>query len=382
MKNKLLTKITAIFIALSTTALFAACNEGMTGSDETSDMTGESGSGGNSAGEAIATDEAYTQMLSAVTGTLRNFRQISVTANGSVEFKHYEEASESESGERLITERVSVDAKAEIKANADKEITALSAFIKLLPSEGDGIVLETYIKEGYQYSYMNLFGGGYDYSEVNDAVIDLEESDFTEMGEYLSAIKQAFPEPTATVNNGEYTIVWNVDNDNLGEFVGAVYGLINGDLSQSGTTQSGTGESADMDNSESINPLEGLGDSETVSVEGMSDSGESMPVEEENDPSEDIIQGIISGINVNGGQLKIVIAGGKLKTIDVSVDATRGEEGVKGSVRVVFNHENVTVTYPEGRLEEIRQGATDGEESGQENASTFSTLRKIAMKVF
>ena len=295
--NKIFSKLLVVFLTAILVFNVTACGEDKSG------------------GMTITTDEAYEAITNAVNKTLTDVKEISVVADGTAEvkMKNEENGDESESDSEMgmiKNNTYGLKANVAVKLGENNALDKAKLYAKLTDKGADSsIILEAYVKDGYSYTYTNIFGSSYGYSEMDDETIDLSDIDMEKVGEYIGKAKTELPKPEATKNGEDIRVVWNITNDNIGDYAKAI-GKIQGKETQ-----------------------------------------------------DDEIAEMLKDIRVNKGKITLVIGGDQIKNINVELDAVRGEEGVKANLTCEISVKNVEIVFDEDRLNEIRNTAREIEEN-------------------
>lgn len=259
----------------------------------------------------VSKENAYAQLKSALTTTVET-NELSVSVRGNFTSWTTVPALPEESATSTVTEesKRTIDISLQRKADDSDKIVAQSVWIKLLDENGSGLIFESYYKDKNAYSYSNLIQESYGYTagKAPDA-FDPSSGDTDDLSAISDKILEVVPEAQATVENGEYKLVWNVNNDNLKQYIEAYLRI----------------------NSEEI-PAAG----EQVKKRA-------------NEMAKDITVGDTS--------LTVKIKESTITSISAVFDVTYQGSRFKGEGAFERSVKNVTVTYPEGRLEEIRQKA-------------------------
>lgn len=255
--------------------------------------------------EPVSTDKAYEQLKTAAMTTVKT-KELCITIQGNVTYTTKEELSE-ENTNQATTETGAIDIAIQIKTDENNEITEKCIWIKLLDEDGSGLIIENYYKDGNQYSYSNFIGETYTYTE--DAEPDTFEpatADTEELNALIDKLLAKLPEPEATVLKDEYTLVWTVTNENLKQYIEAF-----------------------------------------------------LYVEEENLTDAEIAQKaneIVGGVTLEKElKLTVKIKDGTLTYASADFNVTFNGTSYQGNVAFEMSLKNITVSYPEGRLDEIKE---------------------------
>ena len=262
--------------------------------------------------EPVSTDKAYEQLKTAAMTTVKT-KELCITIQGNVTYTTKEELSE-ENTNQATTETGAIDIAIQIKTDENNEITEKCIWIKLLDEDGSGLIIENYYKDGNQYSYSNFIGETYTYTE--DAEPDTFEpatADTEELNALIDKLLAKLPEPEATVLKDEYTLVWTVTNENLKQYIEAF-----------------------------------------------------LYVEEENLTDAEIAQKaneIVGGITLEKElKLTVKIKDGTLTYASADFNVTFNDTSCQGNVAFEMSLKNITVSYPEGRLDEIKEKSEEKSE--------------------
>lgn len=255
--------------------------------------------------EPVSTDKAYEQLKTAAMTTVKT-KELCITIQGNVTYTTKEELSE-ENTNQATTETGAIDIAIQIKTDENNEITEKCVWIKLLDEDGSGLIIENYYKDGNQYSYSNFIGETYTYTE--DAEPDTFEpatEDTEELNALIDKLLAKLPEPEATVLKDEYTLVWTVTNENLKQYIEAF-----------------------------------------------------LYVEEENLTDAEIAQKaneLAGGVTLEKElKLTVKIKDGTLTYASADFNVTFNDASYQGNVAFEMSLKNITVSYPEGRLDEIKE---------------------------
>ena len=190
-----------------------------------------------SCGEKELTDEeAYSEVGTAIENVLSDVKELSLTLGGTVEITALEpketadsaETAESpESAENDETGKYTAEADVKVKLNDDDVVNEAALKVTLTDNKDQALKLELYLKDGYSYSYTNLFGENYSYSENDGEKFDVEDVDKEELKKTLDGLKERLPKPKATKKGDTVTLVWTVNADNAKDYVKA-FGYLEG----------------------------------------------------------------------------------------------------------------------------------------------------------
>lgn len=260
----------------------------------------------------VSKEDAYAQLKSALTTTVET-NELSLSVRGNFTSRTPASAENDSSAASLSSEENKgiIDISLQMKADEESKITAQSVWIKLLDENGSGLILESYYKDKNAYSYSNLIQESYGYA--TDQVPDTFDPSDIGIGDFSASVDKVLdvvPEAKATLEDGEYKLVWNVNNDNLKQYIEA-YLWVN---------------------------------------------SENTPAAEEQvkERASEIAKDIAVGGNTS---LTVKIKEGTITSISAVFDVTYQGSRVKGEGAFEMSVKNVIVTYPEGRLEEIKQKA-------------------------
>ncbi len=260
----------------------------------------------------VSKEDAYAQLKSALTTTVET-NELSVSVRGNFTSRTPASAENDSSAASLSSEENKgiIDISLQVKADEERKITAQSVWIKLLDENGSGLILESYYKDKNAYSYSNLIQESYGYAA--DQVPDTFDPSDIGIGDFSASVDKVLdvvPEAKATLEDGEYKLVWNVNNDNLKQYIEAYLW---------------------------VNP-------------------ENTPATEEQvkERANEIAKDIAVGGNTS---LTVKIKEGTITSISAVFDVTYQGSRVKGEGAFEMSVKDVTITYPEGRLEEIKQKA-------------------------
>lgn len=260
----------------------------------------------------VSKEDAYAQLKSALTTTVET-NELSVSVRGNFTSWTAAPALPDESITSTATEenKGTIDISLQMKADEESKITAQSVWIKLLDENGSGLILESYYKDKNAYSYSNLIQESYGYT-ADQAPDTFDPSDIgiEDFSASVDKVLDVVPEAKATLEDGEYTLVWNVNNDNLKQYIEAYLW---------------------------VNPEN-------------TPAAEEQVKEQANEIAKDITVG-------GDTSLTVKIRESTITSISAVFDVTYQGSRVKGEGAFEMSVKNVIVTYPEGRLEEIKQKA-------------------------
>lgn len=256
--------------------------------------------------EPVSAEEAYAQLKTALTTTVET-NELYASIQGNVTIRTTE-GTENESSSAETTEsKNKIDVVLQMKTDESDKITEKSIWIKLLEEDGSGLIIENYYKDGNDYSYSNFITESYSYTENSEPdTFDPTDIDSEELVASIDKASTLIPAPKATVANGEYTLVWTVNNENLKQYVEAYYRIQNENAT-------------DAEIAEQTNAI-----AENVTI------GKEL-------------------------SLTVTIQDGIIVSAAAVFDVTYNGSVYQGSVAFTMSVQNVTVSYPEGRLEEIKE---------------------------
>ena len=261
----------------------------------------------------VSKEDAYAQLKSALTTTVEtNELSVSVRGNFTSRTPVSDESDGSAASLSSEENKGTIDISLQMKTDEERKITAQSAWIKLLDeNDGSGLILESYYKDKNAYSYSNFIQESYSYA-ADQAPDTFDPSDIgiEDFSASVDKVLEVVPEAKATLEDGEYKLVWNVNNDNLNQYIEA-YLWVN---------------------------------------------SENTPATEEQVKEQ--ASEIAKDITVGGDtSLTVKIKESTITSISVVFDVTYQGSRIKGEGAFEMSVKNVTITYPEGRLEEIKQKA-------------------------
>ena len=261
----------------------------------------------------VSKEDAYAQLKSALTTTVEtNELSVSIRGNFTSRTPVSDESDGSAASLSSEENKGTIDISLQMKTDEERKITAQSAWIKLLDeNDGSGLILESYYKDKNAYSYSNFIQESYSYA-ADQAPDTFDPSDIgiEDFSASVDKVLEVVPEAKATLEDGEYKLVWNVNNDNLNQYIEA-YLWVN---------------------------------------------SENTPATEEQVKEQ--ASEIAKDITVGGDtSLTVKIKESTITSISVVFDVTYQGSRIKGEGAFEMSVKNVTITYPEGRLEEIKQKA-------------------------
>ncbi|MBQ9481155.1 MAG: hypothetical protein IJU84_03225 [Clostridia bacterium] len=263
----------------------------------------------------VTTEEAYEQLTAALTNTVTDADQLSVTLKGSVNAKIALDGDSSGESGQLEEQKYSLDLGVKVTADDDRYVNAGQVWLKVTEGDERVLDLEAYLKDGYTYAYFMLQGltESYTYDEADDNdVFDLSEIDSEEIKQFVEKFTEVFPEPTkATVKGKTYTLTWKITNENLPSYVTAVNELFGGE----------------------------------------SDMQEVAEIAEQ--------------LTINKGDIQIIIDDGTFKSFVLDVDAAMGEQYAKAKLEFNVAYKGVKITVSADRLEQIKNKAEEDKETPQ-----------------
>lgn len=260
--------------------------------------------------ESVSKEDAYAQLKSALTTTVET-KELSVSILGNFNSRTPSSSEEGESADSTVFEesKGTIDISLQMKTDDTNKITAQGFWIKLLDEDKKGLILESYYKDGNAYSYSNLFQESYNYTEgAEPDTFDPSDIGIEDFSASLDKILEVIPEAKSTVENGEYKLVWTANNDNLQQYIEAY-----------------------------------------LWTEADDSATEAQIKEQASNIAKDITLGTTS--------LTVKIKDETITSISAVFDVTYEESRFKGDCEFKMSVKNVTVAYPEGRLEEIKQKA-------------------------
>lgn len=258
----------------------------------------------------VSKEDAYAQLKSALTTTVET-NELSVSVRGNFTTRTPASAENDGSAASLSSEenKGTIDISLQMKTDEESKITAQSLWIKLLDEDKKGLILESYYKDGNAYSYSNLFQESYNYTEGKEPdTFDPSSIGIEDFSASLDKILEVIPAAKSTVENGEYKLVWTANNDNLQQYIEAY-----------------------------------------LWTEADDSATEAQIKEQASNIAKDITLGTTS--------LTVKIKDETITSISAVFDVTYEESRFEGDCEFKMSVKNVTVAYPEGRLEEIKQKA-------------------------
>ena len=292
--------------------------------------------------------------------------------------------------------------------------------------EQQGINFEIYIKDGKVYAYTDLFGESYSYTDFDDSDMAFNDGIKEEINGAISRLKGSLPSPTVTKNGDVTEVVWNVNNDNLMQYVGAISGVFGGGNHENRREmrkiprdtmrmprRKEKEEESETDSESIIDPIEPIvppvpqnhggwylrgrdpfrsvitatepdGEIESYSGDMSGDMPGDMPTDNEDNSYGDSYQDgesgetnddFLSGADVKSGEIKVTLKGKRIVGISVSFDVEYNGGTATGELEITLGYGVKELTYPENRLEEIRSRGERTEESyGEENSESYSDI--------
>lgn len=260
--------------------------------------------------EIVSKEDAYAQLKSALTTTVET-KELSVSIVGNFNSRTPSESEGSESADSTIFEesKGTIDISLQMNTDDENKITAQSFWLKLLDEKEKSLILESYYKNGNSYSYGNLFQESYSYTEgAEPDTFDPSDLGIEDFSASLDKILEVIPEAKSTVANGEYTLVWTANNDNLQQYIEAYLWI---------------------------------------------DSNESATEAQIKEQASTIAKNVTLGTT----SLTVKIKDETITSISAVFDVTYEEACYNGECEFKMSVKDVTVSYPEDRLEEIKQKA-------------------------
>ena len=265
--------------------------------------------------EEISVAEAYAAVKVAAIDTLKEATGLSLKCLANFEAKVYDNDEDKAAG-KLTQTSGTIDLCLEVKANSERIIDQQCVWIKIDSNEAgklDNLTIESYLKDGYRYTFSNLklFNKDaddyyqYEAEEPTDT-FDVEDIDLEEISKYIDDFQAKFPEPVATSKNGEITMKWNINANNLIDYVTAFNVVFNGD-----------------------------------------DEAEARSKAEED------LEGI--DLQVNKGNLTLKIKDNQIASLALELDAEYEGQSVKVSFDISVAYNTFAMSYPLERMEEIKE---------------------------
>lgn len=287
MKNKHSGKAIALIMAASSLFMLGACEK---------------------KAETVSAEDAYAQLKGALTTAVET-EELSVSLRGDVTIGTPGEA-DGETPAEPTESKSTIDIVMQVKMDESDKIVSQSAWIKLLDEDKSGLILESYYKDGNSYSYSNFIKESYSYAEnAEPGLFDPSDLETEKLAASIDKISGIIPEPKATVSDGEYTLVWTVNNDNLNKYVEAYCRIENENAT-------------DAEIAEKTNAL-----------------------------TEKVTLGTTS--------LTVKIKNGLISSASAVFDVSYDGSSYKGNATFTMSVQGVTVSYPEGRLEEIKEKSAE-----------------------
>lgn len=286
--KRLITKLFVFVLAIITVFTFVSCQ-----------------------GKEIPVEQAYGELETAINKVANEVNQLSISLRGTADISNdtSSETGSSETGSEEMDSivesgRYTATADLKIVTDNDRKITSGSVKVKLTDTNDESLIFETYVKDGYNYTYTNLFMESYSYEEYENEAIELEDDDRENLKKAIKDFKDAVPAPTATQKGKETTLVWTITNENKKEYVKAFYTL----------------------------------------------TGKTIADEE--------IENMVSEVNVEKGEITLVINEGYLTSMKVVLKGSGEGVNLNAELTADISYKNVTPAFDETRLAEIRTEAT------------------------
>lgn len=260
--------------------------------------------------QTVSKEDAYSQLKSALTSTTET-KELSASILGKYTSKTPVSPEDGESADSSGFEETkgTIDISVQMKADESNKITAQSLWIKLLDEDKNGLILESYYKDGNSYSYSNLIKDSYSYTEEEEpSSFDPSDIGIEDFSASVDKVLEVIPEAKSTIKDGEYQLVWTVNNANLQQYIEAFLWI-----------------SAD-------------------------DSANETQIKEQAGE-------IVKDVTLGETFLTVKIKDSLVNSISAVFDVTYQDSHVKGDCNFKMTVKNVSVVYPEGRLEEIKQKA-------------------------
>ncbi|MBP5307925.1 MAG: lipoprotein, partial [Clostridia bacterium] len=173
----------------------------------------------------ITAEAAYEQLTAALTTTVIDADQLSITLKTTVNAKVYDSESD-ESPAKLEDKKMAVDFGVRATTDENRNVNAGMLWLKITEGEEAVVDVDTYLKEGFTYSHamISSLNESYSYDEQESPeMLDLSDVSVEEIQEFVNRFKETFPEPTkATVKKETYKLTWKITNNNLPEYITAV----------------------------------------------------------------------------------------------------------------------------------------------------------------
>lgn len=265
--------------------------------------------------ETISAAEGYAAVKVAAVDTLKEATGISLKCLANFEAKVYNSDEDKAAG-ILTAQSGTIDLCLEVKANSERIITEQCAWAKIDSNEGgklDNLTLESYLKDGYRYTFSNLklFNKEapdyyqYEAEEPSDT-FDVQDIDLEEVSMYIDKFSEEFPEPVATTKNGEITLKWTINKDNIVDYVTAFNVVVNNEEKEAARAK-----------------------------------------------AEEDLGGI--DLQVNKGVLTLNVKDNQIASLALELDAAYDGQSVKVSFDISVAYNTFAMSYPLERMEEIKQ---------------------------
>ena len=265
--------------------------------------------------EEISVAEGYAAVKVAAIDTLKEATGLSLKCLANFEAKVYDNDEDKAAG-KLTETSGTIDLCLQAKANSERIIDEQCVWIKIDSNEAgklDNLTIESYLKDGYRYTFSNLklFNKEapdyyqYEAEEATDT-FDIEDIDLEEVSKYIDDFQAKFPEPVATTKNGEIILKWNINSDNIIEYITAFNVVFNGD-----------------------------------------DEAEARSKAEED------LEGI--DLQVNKGNLTLRVKDNQIASLALELDAEYEGQSVKVSFDISVAYNTFAMSYPLERMEEIKE---------------------------
>lgn len=265
--------------------------------------------------ETISAAEGYAAVKVAAIDTLKEATGLSLKCLANFEAKIYDNDEDKAAG-KLTEQSGTIDLCLQVKANSERIIDQQCLWIKIDSQEAgklDNITLESYLKDGYRYTFSNLklfnkeAPDSYNYeAEETKDTFDVEDIDLEDVSKYIDQFQEAFPEPSATSKAGEITLVWNINSNNLVEYITAFNVVFNGK------------------------------DASEARAEAEADLAE-------------------QAIEINKGTLILKVKDNQLASLALDVDASYEGQSAKVSFEINVEYNNFAMSYPLERMAEIKE---------------------------
>lgn len=265
--------------------------------------------------EPISVEEAYAAVKVAAIDTLKEATGLSLKCLANFEAKIYDTDEDKAAG-KLSEQSGTIDLCLEVKANENRIIDQQCVWVKIDSNEGgklDNLTIESYLKDGYRYTFSNLklFNKEapdyyqYEAEEATDT-FDVEDLDLDEVSKYIDDFQKEFPEPVAKSKNGEITLTWTINENNIVDYITAFNVVFNGQ------------------------------DKEEARAEAEED-----------------LAGI--DLKVNKGVLSLTVKDNQIAHLALELDAAYEEQSVKVSFDISVAYNTFAMSYPLERMAEIKE---------------------------